>query len=138
MREGLIRNHNQVKQAIDFKGLDYGNIHPSDIDAVLEFDNEHLILIEVKRIGNDIPEGQKRLLERICNDWNGNSIVLKGEHKCNDTETVFLDECILTESYKPNKKGVWTKHGSTTTIKEVIDSIAVKWNIQKLLRHMKL
>ena len=68
MREGLIRNTNQVKQAIDFKGLDFGNIHPSDIDAVLEFDNKHLILFEIKRSGNDIPIGQRLLLKRICND----------------------------------------------------------------------
>ena len=131
MREGLIRNTNQVKQAIDFKGLDYGNIHPSDIDAVLEFDNKHLILFEIKRSGNDIPVGQRLLLKRICNDWKGNSIVLKGEHKCNDTETIFLDECLLTESYK---NGEWTKHSGSTTIKEALDNIALKWDIKKLLK----
>ena len=62
----LIRNANQVKQAIDFTGIKNGKIHPSDIDAAFEFDNEALILIEVKRIGNDIPTGQRLLLERIC------------------------------------------------------------------------
>ena len=131
MKEGLIRNTNQVKQAIDFKGLDYGNIHPSDIDAVLEFDNKHLILFEIKRLDNKIPTGQRLLLERICNDWVGNSIVLKGEHKCNDTETIFLDECILTQSYK---NGKWKPHSGSTTIKEALDNIALKWNIKKLLK----
>ena len=41
----LIRNANQVKQAIDFTGIQNGKIHPSDIDAAFEFDNEALILI---------------------------------------------------------------------------------------------
>ena len=62
----LIRNSSQVKQAIDFSGVQNGKIHPSDIDAVFEFDYQALILMEVKRIGNDIPTGQRLLLERIC------------------------------------------------------------------------
>ena len=44
----LIRNANKVIQAIDFTGVQNGSIHPSDIDAVFEFDNELLILMEVK------------------------------------------------------------------------------------------
>jgi len=131
MRKGLIRNENQVKQAIDFKGLDYGSIHPSDIDAVLEFDNKHLILFEVKRLGNNIPIGQRLLLKRVCDNWKGNSIVLKAEHNCNDEETIFLDECVLTEYYKSGK---WVKTNGTTNIKEVLDNLAIKWNIGKLLK----
>jgi len=65
----LIRNSNQVKQTIDFSGIQNGKIHPSDIDAVLEFNNEALILMEVKREGNDMPIGQRLLLERICDSW---------------------------------------------------------------------
>ena len=60
----LIRNSNQTKQGLDFTGIQNGKIHPSDIDAVLEFDNEALILMEVKRTGNAIPTGQRLLLER--------------------------------------------------------------------------
>ena len=48
-KKSLIRNSKQVKQVIDFTGVQNGKIHPSDIDAVLEFDNDALILIEVKR-----------------------------------------------------------------------------------------
>ena len=55
--KSLIRNSNQVKQVIDFTGIQNGKIHPSDIDAVLEFNNDALILIEVKRKGNRIPMG---------------------------------------------------------------------------------
>ena len=44
----LIRNRNKVKQVIDFTGVQNGKLHPSDIDAVLEFDNEVLILNYLK------------------------------------------------------------------------------------------
>ena len=54
----LIRNSKQVRQSIDFTGIESGKIHPTDIDVVLEFDNEVLILMEVKRKGNKIPTGQ--------------------------------------------------------------------------------
>ena len=36
----LIRNRKLIKQVIDFTGLQNGKMHPSDIDAVLEYDNE--------------------------------------------------------------------------------------------------
>ena len=65
----LIRNRNQTRQAIDFSGIQNGKIHPTDIDGVLEFDNEVLILFEVKRFKNDIPIGQRLVLERICDSW---------------------------------------------------------------------
>ena len=56
--KSLIRNSKQVKQVIDFTGIQNGKIHPSDIDAVLEFNNDALILIEVNRKGNRIHTGQ--------------------------------------------------------------------------------
>ena len=34
----LIRRPNQIKQGIDFTGVQNGPIHPTDIDAVLELD----------------------------------------------------------------------------------------------------
>jgi len=61
----LIRNRNQVKQVIDFTGVQNGKMHPSDIDFVLEFDERILILGEVKRRYNEIPTGQRLILERI-------------------------------------------------------------------------
>ena len=45
----LIRNRDQVKQVIDFTGVQNGKLHPSDVDFVLEFDNKVLILGEVKK-----------------------------------------------------------------------------------------
>jgi hypothetical protein len=55
----LIRNSKQVSQSIDFTGFENNKIHPTDIDFVFEFDNEILILGEVKKDGNDLPTGQR-------------------------------------------------------------------------------
>ena len=67
--DNLIRNIGQVKQAINFSGLEYAAIHPSDIDAVIEIDDRYIILMEVKRQGNTIPVGQRLLLERIADKF---------------------------------------------------------------------
>jgi hypothetical protein len=125
----LIRNSNQVKQAIDFTGVQNGKIHPSDIDAVLEFDNEALILIEVKRENNDIPIGQRLLLERICDSWRTDkSIVLKVVHSYkNDSSDIPLDICMVESCYY-NKKWIDKK----STLIDALNNIGIKWNIKKL------
>ena len=97
----LIRNRKKVRQVIDFTGVQNGKMHPSDIDAVLEFDNEILILIEVKYKYKKIPTGQRLLLERLCNSWHTKkSIVLKVEHDYeSDEENIPLENCKITAIY---------------------------------------
>ena len=84
--KSLIRNRNLVKQVLDFTGLQNGKMHPSDIDAVLEYDNDALILMEVKRKGRKIPTGQRLLLERLNDSWHNQdkAIVLKVVHQFDD------------------------------------------------------
>lgn len=126
----LIRNTNQVKQSIDFTGIENGKIHPSDIDAVLEFDNKYLILFEVKRINNELPTGQRLLLERMCDNWGGKSIVLFVWHNFkDDTKDIPLIECSV-EKYYFNKK--WTKAKKETTIITALRGLHDSWGIEKL------
>jgi len=126
----LIRNSKQVKQSIDFTGLENGKIHPSDIDAVLEFDNEVLILIEVKRQGNIIPIGQRLLLERLCDNWITNkSIVLKVTHNFkNDDLDIPLMLCNVEQCYF-NKK--WIK--KQLPLKEALIKIGKNWDVKKMI-----
>jgi len=125
----LIRNSNQVKQAIDFGGLQNGKIHPTDIDAVYEFNNKVLILIEVKKINNDIPTGQRLVLERICDSWKTKkSIVLKVVHNIKDeTKDIPLIKCNVESVYY---KGKWTK--KYANLKKTLNKIGVLWNVDKL------
>ena len=62
---GLIKHPNRAKQLIDFTGVQSGNIYPSDIDAVLEFDSKYLLLFELKKVKVQVPLGQRMMLERI-------------------------------------------------------------------------
>ena len=126
----LIRNSKQVRQTIDFTGVQSGKIHPTDIDAVLEFDNEVLILMEVKRKGNIIPRGQKLVLERIANSWHTNKVVvLYVTHNFkNDNKDIPLSECNVDSIYI-NKE--WKDAKQEINLKNTLKGFSKKWNIKK-------
>lgn len=125
----LIRNLNYIKQGIDFTGIQNSNIHPTDIDAVLEFNNEVLILMEVKYKNAEIPTGQRLVLERICNSWHTKkSVVLKVEHDFNvENETIPLDSCKVTKIYYNSK---W--HNKNINLVEQLNNLGKHFNCNKL------
>ena len=127
----IIRNDKQIKQGIDFTGVQNGNIHPTDIDAVLEFNNEALILIEAKRVGNEISTGQSLVLERICDSWHTRkSIALFVTHTIEDTsELIRLDECKVYKYYHNHK---WHSSVDNTDFKTILNNIGKSWDIEKL------
>lgn len=101
----LINDLNLIKQGIDFTGIENQKIHPTDIDALLEFDNKVLILMEVKYNGAKIPTGQRLVLERLCDNWDGKqAIVLKVEHNHEDKKTpIILKNCFMNKYYYKKK-----------------------------------
>ncbi len=127
----LIRNSNQVKQTIDFTGIESGKIHPTDIDVVLEFDNEVLILMEVKRKGNKIPIGQRLVLERIANSWHTDKVVvLYVTHNFkNDNKDIPLKECNVESIYLGR---VWKESKRQISLVDTIKGFSKLWNINKL------
>ena len=131
--KSLIRNRNQAKQGIDFTGIQNGKIHPTDIDAVLEFDNKTLILIEVKKSNNDLPTGQKLVLERICDNWTNKEqdrrgIALYVTHNFNDdTKDIPLVDCMVERYYL---NGSW--YTIKYSLKDTLNRLGKNWNIKKL------
>ena len=124
-----IRNSKQVKQSIDFYGIGNDKIHPTDIDAVLEFNNEALILFEVKKINNNLPTGQRLVLERLVDSWHTEkSIALVVQHNFrNDDQDIPLAECWVAGYYY---KGKW--YGCKEPLKKQLNKILKKWNISKM------
>lgn len=124
----LIRNSQQIKQIVDFGGIENGNIHPTDIDGVLEFDNQALILLEIKYKGATIPTGQRLTLERISDSWHtGKSIILKIEHKYTGVGDIPIQDCRITKIYLKKK---WYNVNYTDVI-AFLNVIGEKWNIKK-------
>jgi hypothetical protein len=126
----LIRNRDQVKQVIDFTGVQNGKLHPSDIDFVLEFNNEVLILGEVKRKYNRIPMGQKLILERIVDRWGEKGIAIKVEHEFDDdSQNIPLEGCLVTAWYEANQG--WHYLKTPHNFIEFINNLGEKWECKK-------
>jgi hypothetical protein len=127
----LIRNHREVVKSIDFTGVQNGKIHPTDIDCVLEFDNDILILIETKKAGNEIPTGQRILLERLIDSWHTNhGIALKVEYTDEEIGAVSikLNRCLVTKYYI---KKTWYDAPIPTKMVDFINTLGAKWNNEK-------
>ena len=125
----LIRNSKQVRQSIDFTGVENSKIHPTDIDFVLEFDNDILILGEVKKKGVKIPLGQRLVLQRIVDKWGDKAIALKVVHSHNDDNTdIPLKDCFV-DSYYVNYK--WYKLQKKHSLVDFVNRIGKKWDNNK-------
>ena len=126
----LIRNRKKVRQVIDFTGVQNGRMHPSDIDAVLEFNNDVLILMEVKYRRRPIPTGQRLLLERIVDSWHTDrSCALKVEHEfTNDDENIPLHTCLVSGFY--NRRH-WVYYKDPVPLVDYLNELGEKWDCKK-------
>lgn len=127
----LIRDHREVVKAIDFTGVQNGNIHPTDIDCVLEFDNDILILIETKKRGNIIPTGQRLLLERLIDSWHTeHGIALRVDYtdEVIGATSIPLHRCVVGSYYL---QGKWHEPRIAKGFVEFINLIGEKWENEK-------
>lgn len=127
--QSLIRNRNQIKQVIDFTGIGNNKFHPTDIDAVFEFDNKVLILMEVKKHNNKLPIGQKLVLERIINSWHTTqsiALIVKHNYK-NDNENIPLKECDCVGYFY---QGNWWE--VNIKLYDLLKKILTAWNVNKI------
>lgn len=62
---GQIQNKERARQLIDFRGIRYGNITPTDIDGYIEYHNKAFIFYEMKRNGCNMSHGQELSLRNI-------------------------------------------------------------------------
>jgi hypothetical protein len=137
----LIRNSKQTKQGIDFTGLQNGKIHPTDIDAVLEFSDKILLLFEMKRKGNTIPRGQELVLERVVDNWTNSdriAIAIKITHDYKDDDyDVPIELCeaelCYTVRFDENgkRKREWFKP-KTSDVKTLLNNIGKRYKEDKL------
>ena len=65
-----ILNRDRAGQIIDFTGLRYKTITPTDIDGAMEYHNKAFALFEMKLEGAPLPRGQVLFLVRIIDALN--------------------------------------------------------------------
>jgi hypothetical protein len=117
----------RAKQGRDFTGLRHGNITPTDVDALIEYENKAYVFIEAKLSGVDMPYGQKLALERLCDDLQKikpTLLVLITHNTPIEQEIDFAGA--MVEKYR--YKGRWAIPKNVPTAKQLIDSFLKEIN----------
>lgn len=151
--KSLIRDTKATTQGIDFGGLVNGAASPTDIDAVLEYDDEILIIVEIKRKGNELSVGQGLVGTRITDAWvragysrprfprqvakPKKALFIFASHAIYDTNrNVMAAECKIERVYTPSKErdGDWTDGSDIPekTLKDLLNRVGRNWECNKL------
>ena len=138
-QKNLLRKPEESVQPIEFAGIVNGKISPSDIDAVIEIDDKYLIMIEVKKFGNELSTGQKLLMQRIVEAWNScpgkHGIAIYATHTVYDAnETIYLKDCVAKGVYDEfsNKHDWRWREPDVANVKELINKFGKAHNCLKL------
>lgn len=120
--ESLVKHRERAKQIIDFTGLQWDTITPTDIDGLIEYKNKAMVFMEFKYNDAQMPKGQELALQRLADDSQKvgkEATVLECIHfvgDCNDD--VIATDAIVRRIYY---KGKWYDDGKST-VKDKIDS----------------
>ena len=117
-----IRNLSRLRQPVDFGGIAYGNMMPTDIDGLIEYRDRVFVFYELKLRGTPMPTGQRVALCNIVDNIRANgkyAVLLKCEHDEYDTGSpVDAARAEVTAIYWD---GRWSRV-SGRTAREVTDS----------------
>ena len=122
MQSSHIRSRTRARQIIDFRGLEYGTIKPTDIDALIEYNNQAYVIVETKLGDTELPDGQQLALERLTRDLSRQgkpTITIIAEHNITDPEQDIILADTMVRSYKHNQNP-W--HRCTLTTRQLIDN----------------
>ena len=123
MESNLIRNVDQIKQVLDFSGLQLGGgRYPMDIDGFLDWQGRQFIFIEVKYGDTALPRGQELAYERLCDTCvagHVNSVVLVAQHHSEDLSQPI--DCAELQVTKVRYQGGWHDINGPLTMREAMD-----------------
>lgn len=121
-----IRNRVHMGQLKDYKGIEYCNCRPTDIDAFIDYKNVAHIFIELKHGKTPLPYGQRLAYERLADAVGKagiSSLVIVAHHNVPyDKDIVVADQIVTT--YRSNR--IWHAVIEPKTVKQVIDKFISK------------
>ena len=121
----MFRNKDYARQLKDFSGLRWKSISPTDIDALLEFNNKLFILVETKFRDAPIPYGQLLALERVAGcikDTGKAAIVCVTSH--NEEGDIDMAQTIVRQYWE---NGAWEKEVPEINLKDFVDLMRGKY-----------
>lgn len=116
-----INNRERMRQIIDYDGLRYDTITPTDVDGLIEYKGKAYAIIEMKHGSKEVPKGQLIALERMAQDLSacGKLVtVFVCEHTVDNPERDIIAARTTVRACWFN--GVWRMDGKRT-LKERMD-----------------
>lgn len=119
----MIKNWDFHNLDMDYSSYTKSNNHPSDIDMFYIGKKDILIIGEIKNEKGKLNIGQKRILEKLVNNWKQDAICLfithnkyvqKGDKK------VDVPNCYVKEYYWKKAKR-WAIPKQKTKVKDVLE-----------------
>jgi len=117
-----------AKQLVSFEGLKFkgrngiNNVTPTDIDGLVQLDNEKcFIFFELKHSG-DVPSGQRNALAKLADAIQANGtdcVVFVAEHNTPYPETITAKDAIVTRIYW---RGNWRERSKRNTLHKEISN----------------
>jgi hypothetical protein len=120
---GQIYNRSRAKQIVNFNGLIYGSITPTDIDGHIDFHNKCAVWLELKYLNTPLKHGQRQALERAVTNSRIPSICIIGEHDLQPENDIPAHLCKMREYFY---KGKWHIPKEQYTIKRMTDEFVGK------------
>lgn len=124
-----IRNQKAFRQAVLFKGIDFNNMRPTDIDLVMEVKDKLWILIEMKHVDNSgLPVGQRLLMERFYDNLSKTKTVLcaVAVHDHDLDEDIDAANCLIHKYYRDGK---WHLVKKPLKVVDAIEALLVREGI---------
>lgn len=115
---GDVRSRALATKARDYRGIRYGNITPTDIDGLLEYQNKGFVLIETKYGDSELPMGQRLALERLCDSLQKKSLLIISSHQTPENQPIDMAAAMVTE-YRYQKQ--WRTPKENINTKTLID-----------------
>ena len=118
----MIKHWNFHNLYMDYSSM-YGKDHPCDIDMLYIGKDDILIIGEIKNEQGRLRNGQRKLLEKVINNWKYDGICLYITHdkyvQLGDTK-VDVPECYVKEYYWKQAKR-WFKPREKLKVKDVLN-----------------
>lgn len=107
---GKIGNRAAAMQIRDFTRMRWGNITPTDIDGIMEYQDKAYIIFELKYGDTDLPFGQRLALERLCRDLKKTGKFILGcvsSHRDSPPNDITVDKSVVTEIWDDSIHSQW-------------------------------
>jgi len=120
MSTGKITYRKRAQQLIDYSGLRFGNITPTDIDGFIDYHGECFVIIEYKYGSKDLPTAQRSAFETLANNCTKPTLFVVAEHHVENTEQdIEAGTCKVRETYSP---GIGWRKCKESTVKELVEA----------------